>query len=213
MSDPTSNPPPADDRATGPVPPPSTPPPWTPPPPGYQPVPPPPYGLGGVGQPASLTDRFLARLIDYLLLAVVNLVLVSSLIVGVIMGSSANLFAVGTSESALAGAVSSLLSAAIYLGYFSLMESTSGQTVGKMVTRLRTQGPDGGNPTLEQAIKRNAFVAIGVIGVIPVVGGLVSGLASLVAVVTIAVTITNNTATRQGWHDNFAGGTSVVKGG
>jgi uncharacterized RDD family membrane protein YckC len=76
--------------------------------------------------------------------------------------------------------------------------------------KLQTRGPHGQNPTTEEALKRNAFLAIGVLGIIPVVGAL-APLLSLVAVIAIAVTISNNTETRQGWHDNFAGGTRVVK--
>jgi hypothetical protein len=79
-----------------------------------------------------------------------------------------------------------------------------------MLLKLQTRGPDGGNPTFEQALKRNAFTAIGVLGIIPFMGFL-AGLLSLAAVIMIAVTISNNTATRRGWHDDFAGGTQVVK--
>ena len=51
------------------------------------------------------------------------------------------------------------------------------------------------------------------LGIIPFIGGLIGALAELVAVIVIAVGISNNTATRQAWHDNFAGGTRVVKEG
>ena len=53
--------------------------------------------------------------------------------------------------------------------------------------------------------------ALGVIAIVPVVGWLVAPLAQLAAAIFIAVTINNNIATRQGWHDQFADGTSVVK--
>ena len=208
MSDSTQNPPPSEEPSQYPP----------PPPPGegsYQPAPPPsaqPMGApAGVGQPADLLNRFLARLIDYVLLAVVNVIFVSIIIAGVIMGSSGGGFGMGTGGSFLANAVTSVLSAAIALGYFAFMESSRGQTVGKMLLKLETRGPDGGRPTMEQAIKRNAFTAIGVIGLIPVLGWLLSPVLSIIAVVMIAVTINNNTVTRKGWHDDFAGGTSVVK--
>jgi len=175
------------------------------PPPPIQPAP-------GVGQPADLMSRFLARLIDYLLLIVVNIVIVSVVVVGAIMGASADGM-MGTGSSFLANVVSSILTAGIALGYFAFMESSQGKTIGKMVMKLETRGPDGGQPTLEQAVKRNAFTAIGVIGIIPILGWVLSPVLSLVAVVMIAVTINNNAATRQGWHDLFAGGTSVVKVG
>jgi hypothetical protein len=53
-------------------------------------------------------------------------------------------------------------------------------------------------------------VALGILGVIPIIGGLIGGLAELVIVIVIAVTI-NNSPTKQGWHDNLAGGTKVIK--
>ena len=37
------------------------------------------------------------------------------------------------------------------------------------------------------------------------------GLLSLAAMIMIAVTISKDTVTRHGWHDNFAGGTTVVR--
>ena len=207
MSDPTQNPPSSDEPGH-----------YSPPPSSgegsYQPAAPPPQPMGtptGVGLPADLLNRFLARLIDYVLLAVVNGVLVSVLVVGTIMGSSSGGFGMGVGGSFLVNAVTSVLSAALTLGYFAFMESSRGQTIGKMLLKLETRGPGGGRPTLEQAIKRNAFTAIGVIGLIPILGWILSPVLSVLAVVMIAVTINNNTGTRQGWHDQFAGGTSVIK--
>lgn len=236
MSDPTQNPPPDDNANTPPPPPPPggqggyTPPPPPPgggdygtgapppPPPGgwQQPgaMPPPMQGYNtGIGQPAELMPRFLARLIDFILIGVVNGLLVSVFVIGALMDGDVDSFGTwGMNDGSAwaAGAVSSILSTAITLGYFALMEANRGQTVGKMLLKLETRGPDGGRPTMEQAIKRNAFTAIGLLGIIPVVGFL-SGLLSLVAVIMIAVTINNNSATRRGWHDDFAGGTQVVK--
>jgi uncharacterized RDD family membrane protein YckC len=225
MSDPNQNQPPEDNGAP---PPPSAgqsyPPPQPPPgqgsygtsqPGGWQQpgAMPPPQTSGGIGQPADLMPRFLARLIDYVLLAVVNGLLVSVVVIGLILGSDAGSltgWGVGNGTSWAANAVSSVLTAAISLGYFTFMESSRGQTIGKMLLKLQTRGPDGGNPTFEQALKRNAFTAIGVLGIIPFLGFL-AGLLSLAAVIMIAVTISKNTATRRGWHDDFAGGTQVVK--
>lgn len=178
-----------------------------------QPPMPPPVGApmsvtSGIGQPADLMNRFLARLIDYVLLFVVNLVLVVVIVVGALMGASAGAF--GTGGGFAAGAVAAVLQAAIYLGYFAFLESRNGQTIGKMVLKLQTQGPAGGAPTMEQAIRRNAWAALGILGIVPIVGGFIGAIVQLVAVIMIAVTI-NNSPTRQGWHDDFAGGTKVIK--
>ena len=162
------------------------------------------------GQPADLMPRFLARLIDYVILAIVNVVIVAVVVIGAVMGDTAGFGGFGATNSA-AGAVSAVLGAILYVGYFSLMESSRGQTVGKMAMGLRVQGPDGNRPTMGEAVKRNAWAGLGALGVVPVIGGLIGGLLQLAAVIYIAVTINTNVATRQGWHDQFAGGTRVVK--
>lgn len=143
---------------------------------------------------ADLGTRFLARLIDSILLAVAFTVLAAPFGVGA--------YGLGF-DFGFSVLWYGLLTAAISIGYFALMEANLGQTVGKMALKLRTEGPSGEKPTLEEAIKRNAFYAL---GVIPVLGGL----AQLAAVIFIAVTISNS-PTNTGWHDDFAGGTRVVK--
>ena len=170
-----------------------------------QPAPPPiptPQAASGVGAPADLGTRFLARLIDHILLGIVIFVIVVPLVVAAAftgVGNGLNMFG-GFSAGSL---VSAIVTAAITIGYFALMESNSGQTVGKMLIGLKTVGPDGNKPTMEQALKRNSWYAL---GIVPFLGGL----AQLAATIYIAVTI-NNSATRTGWHDTFAGGTSVIK--
>lgn len=169
------------------------------------------YPQGGE-QPGPLMDRFLARLIDHVLLAIVSSVIVFAVIVTLIFGGGAGGFGTGGSNFG-ADLVGSLLSVALYLAYFGYLESSRGQTLGKMVMKLHTRGPDGGNPTMEQALKRNAFVALSLLGVLPIVGWFLGPLAQLGAMIFIAVTINADTVKRQGWHDQFAGGTTVVKTG
>ena len=166
-------------------------------------------GAPPTGRPGELLDRFLARLIDGILLAVVNVVIVSMIVVGALMGETASGFS--AASTAVAGVVAALVSTAIYLGYFAYLESSRGQTVGKMVMKLQTVGPQGGHPSLEQALRRNIFMAFGLAGIIPVIGGIIGGLAQLAAVIMIAVGINNDPVRRQAWHDRFAGGTAVVK--
>ena len=223
--EPPSNQPPSDPPAdAGNAPP--------PPPPAYSPAPPPaqpttPYGAptygsygaapdpgvypaSGAGAPGGLLERFLARLIDGILLGIVSFLLGSLLIVGALMNESngGNMLTGGGSYAA--SAVLALIGVAIQMGYFVYMESSRGQTLGKMALKLRTVGVAGGNPTTEEAVKRNIFNAIGLVGLIPVLG-LLSGPLSLIAVIAIAVTINGDPVNRQGWHDKFAGGTRVVK--
>lgn len=161
-------------------------------------------------RPGELLDRFLARLIDFVLLAVVNAIIVVAIVIGAFMGDSGGFY--GTSSVA-GDIVAAIVSTAIYLAYFGYLESSRGQTVGKMVMKLRTVGPSGGNPTMEQALRRNIWVGFGIAGVVPVVGPAVGAIAELAAVIMIAVGINNDTVNRQAWHDTFAGGTRVVKVG
>ena len=146
---------------------------------------------------ATLGVRFFARLIDGLLLS-----FVLSLLILPLLFSDTNLTdSVGglSANTITAAALSALLS----IGYYTLLESTRGQTIGKMVLGLRTIGPDGGHPTVEEAVKRNLWYAL---GIVPVVGGL----AQLGAAILIAVTVSSS-AVNVGWHDDFAGGTKVIR--
>ncbi len=113
----------------------------------------------------------------------------------------------------VAGMINAVLGAIIYVGYFGFMESTNGRTIGKQTMKLRVLGPNGANPTMEQAVRRNIWMGFGVLGIVPVLGTIVGGLASLTAVIMIAVGISSDPVGRQGWHDKFAGGTRVVKEG
>lgn len=164
--------------------------------------------LSRAGQPADLGTRFLARLIDVILLGVVQAVLFA----GAALFWTAASYA-GADDvlplRALDDPVGSLVGAAITLGYFVLLESARGQTLGKMVMRIETRTLDGGRPTYEQAFKRNIWTAIGVLAVLPFIGGFFTGLAQLAAVISIAVTI-NNSPAKRGWHDDL-GGTAVVR--
>lgn len=187
------------------------PPPEQPPPPPNYPPPPPNYPPPAsyqqqppttAGQPGDLGSRFLARIIDGVLVGVVF---------AVVFGIFGVMFAIaGGSGSYAFSVLSTIASTALALGYYAYLESSRGQTIGKMLLKLRVQTLDGQNPTMEQAIKRNSWIALSLIGILPILGGFIAGLASLAAVIYIAVTINSDTAARRGWHDQF-GGTRVVK--
>ena len=66
-------------------------------------------------------------------------------------------------------------------------------------------GPGGAaKPTAQQSAIRNAWTLF---PIIPFIGGLLG----FIAIIVIAVTI-NSSPTKQGKHDELAGGTQVVKG-
>ncbi len=176
-----------------PPPPPGYPPPppagYLPPPPpygapgSYPPVPPPGYGM----RPGGLGARFGARIIDGLLVGIVAGVLAMA------FGASSNIMVTG------------LFSGVLMFAYFVAMEVTQGRTVGKMALGLSVHGPGGApKPDVKQSAIRNAFTLL---TVIPYLGGLLA----FIAYIVIAVTI-NSSPTKQGKHDELAGGTQVVKG-
>jgi uncharacterized RDD family membrane protein YckC len=142
------------------------------------------------------------------------------ILIGVVFGIMSAIFSgifltgltYSTAEWLLYWLFVSVITVVITIGYFAFMESNNGATLGKQVLKLRVVGPDGtSNPTMEQAVRRNAFYAIQLAYIVPIVGAIFGGLAMLAAVIMIAVTINNDTVARQGWHDKFAGGTRVLK--
>ena len=161
----------------------------------------------GVPRPGELVERFLARLIDGVLLGIVF---------GICQAIFTGIFISGISTSVgeylLAWIFISVIIVVVSLGYFAFFESSQGATLGKQLLKLKVVGPDGtSNPTMEEAIRRNIFYAIQLVYIVPIVGWIFGPIAMLVAVIMIAVGINNDTVARQGWHDKFAGGTRVLK--
>lgn len=160
-----------------------------------QPVPPPPPSpSGGQDVVAGVGIRFGARLIDGLLFGI---------LIGAVIGVLVAIGLVGEADAT--SWIYQSLPTLLYIAYFVGFESSRGQTVGKMLLKLEVQGPNGGHPTPEQALKRNGWLAL---GLLPVIGGI----AGLVAAIAIAVTISSSD-TNQGWHDNVGGGTRVLRAG
>lgn len=150
----------------------------------------PPAGAPQVAGPqaAGVGVRFGARLLDGLIVGVPLVLVLSALGLGPTEGTGPQL-------------VGAVITSVVAVGYFTYMESSSGQTLGKRILNLRTLGPDGGNPTQEQAFKRSAWYLV---GIIPIVGGFVS----VVIAIWIATAISS---TGRGPHDGWAGGTLVVR--
>lgn len=148
-------------------------------------------------KPAELMPRFQAKLIDWILVFVA--IFVVTLVVSVNVADRL----VGNLLSTVAGVL-------LLVGYFTLMESTTGRTLGKMALGLCVANLDGETPTVTQALKRNAYAAVPLIGIIPVLGELLSGVATLATYIFIAVTISADSPTYRGKHDVF-GDTEVVR--
>lgn len=171
---------------------------YFPPPAGYPP-PPDPYGAQsyGSGYPApppaarggdagSLGARFGARVIDGILVGIF-----ASLLTALFKSSGSIL-------------VTGLFTGLLMFVYFVAFEVTQGRTLGKRLLGLSVRGPGGApKPDLKQSAIRNAFTLL---PIVPFVGGVLG----VVAIVVIAMTISSS-PTKQGKHDELAGGTQVVK--
>jgi uncharacterized RDD family membrane protein YckC len=137
----------------------------------------------------------LARFVDNLVLLVPNVLLAA------VFADDASSAGIGV---AVGGSVVYLVATTLVAyGYAVWLEASRGQTVGKMVVGIKAIGPDGRVPTTDAAARRNAWLLL---NIVPVLGGLLS----FIAAVAIGVTISNDPFKR-GTHDNFAGGTAVVR--
>jgi uncharacterized RDD family membrane protein YckC len=138
-------------------------------------------------EPGGLLPRFLARLIDGIIVGIVGYAVVFALQF--------------QSNIMVTGLFTGLLTFAYYLAF----EVTQGWTPGKKILGLSVHGPGGAaKPDARQSAIRNAFTLL---SIIPFVGGLLA----FIAMIVIAVTI-NSSPTKQGKHDELAGGTQVLKG-
>jgi len=141
----------------------------------------------GGGEPGGLGVRFGARLIDGIIVAIVSYILIF------ITGTLSNYWVTG------------LFTGLLTFVYFVAFEVTQGWTPGKKVLGLSVRGGGGApKPTAQQSAIRNSWTLL---PIIPFIGGLLG----VVAIILIAVTI-NGSPTKQGKHDELAGGTQVVKG-
>ena len=144
------------------------------------------YPPPGGQEPGGLGIRFGARLIDGIIVNVV------AFLIAFAIGSLNNYWVTG------------LFSGLLTFLYFLIFEGTQGWTPGKKLLGLSVRGPGGAaKPDIQQAAIRNVWTLL---NIVPFIGGLLT----LVAVIVIAVTI-NGSPTKQGKHDELAGGTQVVK--
>ena len=80
-----------------------------------------------------------------------------------------------------------------------------GSTPGKKLLGLEVHGPGGApKPTAKQSAIRNAFTLL---TIIPWVGWLLAPIAMIIIAMTIS-----SSPTKQGKHDELAGGTQVTRG-
>lgn len=83
---------------------------------------------------------------------------IDSLIISAIFGALATVLGVGMMRH---GSWSvGLLSFAFYIAYYTYLEGTKGQTIGKMITKIKVVREDGTPIDMEQAFKRNILRVI-----------------------------------------------------
>ena len=141
---------------------------------------------GGSTNPGGLGLRFAARFIDGIIVGIVGWIIVFAL------DSASNVMITG------------LFTGLLTFIYYVAFEVTQGWTPAKKLLGLSVHGPAGAaKPTAAQSAIRNSWTLL---PIIPFIGGLLG----IVAIVVIAVTI-NGSPTKQGKHDELAGGTQVVK--
>ncbi|MDH6193942.1 putative RDD family membrane protein YckC [Mycobacterium frederiksbergense] len=143
---------------------------------------PPPYGAQVAG---GLTRRFFARVIDGIIVGIVAFVL--------------SFFTDSLESLWVTGLFTGLLTFVYFVGF----EVAQGATPGKKMLGLAVHGPGTPKPTAKQSAIRNAFTLL---TIIPLAGGFLA----VIAMIVIAVTISAS-ATKQGKHDELAGGTQVVR--
>lgn len=158
-----------------------------PPAPGWGQLPPWQHQPVVVGTPAGLGRRFWARVID-----------------GMICGAVGSLLSFFVFPEHYPFLVTGLFSGVLIFGYFVLFETNSGATPGKRLFKLRVYGPDGlSTPTAGQSAIRNLFTLL---QMVPYLGPLLFFATGVVIAVTI-----KDSPTKQGKHDELAGGTQVIR--
>ncbi|WP_067822978.1 RDD family protein [Nocardia inohanensis] len=151
---------------------------------GYEPY----FGQAVGVHPAGIGSRAAARFIDWIIAGIVGAIMFW------LLGIVAD----------LPGWIAALPGAGFGFLYFVCFEVSSGATPGKKLLGLHVNGAGGAaKPSIAESAKRNAYMLL---NLIPWLGNVLWAGAAL----AIAVTVGTSPA-KQGWHDNFAGGTQVVK--
>jgi uncharacterized RDD family membrane protein YckC len=85
--------------------------------------------------------------------------LIDTIILGLLIGVIGSILGFGV-VSQTAGWGFGLLSFIIFLAYFTYLEGSRGQTIGKMVTKIKVVGEDGEMISMNQAFTRNILRVI-----------------------------------------------------
>jgi uncharacterized RDD family membrane protein YckC len=148
---------------------------------------------------ASVGKRVGAFIIDGFIVGIVNLVLLS------LTGLNTRIV-----EATLAGRptmglvlMTSLLSTALAVAYFVVLEGTSGQTLAKRMLGIKVVAADGSPADMQAALKRRAPILI---GIVPRFGSLLW----IAALLGMLITAIQDEVEHRGFHDKW-GGTKVIE--
>ena len=82
-------------------------------------------------------------------------IIIDNIIVGIIIGAIGSGIGFGMMAQRMVPWWIGLLYFVIYIGYFTLLEGSKGQTIGKMITKIKVVREDGGKIDMNQALTRN----------------------------------------------------------
>lgn len=172
-----------------------------------------PYAAAGIPTaPAGVGRRLGARLIDQAVLVGLTFV-VGALIAGPLIGDVGVRYPDGSVEYFTGPLiVAGLLHLATVFAYVVVLETTRGQTFGKMIVRLQVLDRDGGRPRVSQSLRRNAFYLAYAWGMLPMDSTLPILLTLLALGAAVLLTITRDRPEHRGWHDRLAGTRVVTLG-
>jgi uncharacterized RDD family membrane protein YckC len=80
---------------------------------------------------------------------------IDSIIIGIMIGALGTILGVEMMESGTAPWYWGVFSFIIYIGYYTYLEGSRGQTIGKMITRIKVVREDGRPIDMNQALTRN----------------------------------------------------------
>jgi uncharacterized RDD family membrane protein YckC len=83
--------------------------------------------------------------------------LIDSIIVGLIIGAVGSAIGMGALAKGMIPWWAGLIYFIIYIGYYTYLEGSHGQTIGKMVTKIKVVGEDGKPIDMNQAFIRNVL--------------------------------------------------------